>query len=56
MDMLFVLIDENVKLNDEVLIIKDNNHINEIANYLDTINYEVMCDVSSRVERKYTER
>lgn len=56
MDMLFVLIDENVKLNDEVLIIKDNNHINEIANYLDTINYEVMCDVSSRVERKYIER
>lgn len=56
MDMLFVLIDKNVKLNDEVLIIKDNNHINEIANYLDTINYEVMCDVSSRVERKYTER
>lgn len=56
MDMLFVLINENVKLNDEVLIIKDNNHINEIANYLDTINYEVMCDVSSRVERKYTER
>lgn len=56
MDMLFVLIDEKVKINDEVLIIKDNNHINEIANYLDTINYEVMCDVSSRVERKYTER
>ncbi len=56
MDMLFVLIDENVKLNDEVLIIKDNNHINEIAKYLDTINYEVMCDVSSRVERKYIER
>lgn len=56
MDMLFVLIDENVKLNNEVLIIKDNNHINEIANYLDTINYEVMCDVSSRVERKYMER
>ena len=56
MDMLFVLIDENVKLNDEVLIIKDNNHINEIANYLDTINYEVMCDISSRVERKYIER
>ena len=56
MDMLFVLIDEKIKLNDEVLIIKDNNHINEIAEYLGTINYEVMCDVSSRVERKYIER
>ena len=53
MDMLFVLIDENVKLNDEVLIIKDNNHINEIASYLDTINYEVMCSISNRVNRKY---
>lgn len=35
---------------------KDNNHINEIAEYLDTINYEVMCDISSRVARKYIER
>ena len=56
MDMLFILIDKNVKLNDEVLIIKDNSHINEIAEYLDTINYEVMCDISSRVARKYIER
>ena len=56
MDMLFVLIDKNVKLNDEVLIIKDNNHINEIAEYLSTINYEVMCDISTRVTRKYIER
>ena len=56
MDMLFVLIDENVKLNDEVLIIRDNNHINEIANHLDTINYEVMCSISNRVNRKYTNK
>ena len=56
MDMLFVLIDENVKLNDEVLIIKDNNHINKIANHLDTINYEVMCSISNRVNRKYTNK
>ena len=53
MDMLFVLIDDTINVNDEVLIIKDNNHINEIAEHLDTINYEVMCDVSSRVDRKY---
>ena len=56
MDMLFVLIDNTIKINDEVLIIKDNNHINEIAKHLDTINYEVMCNISSRVERKYIER
>ena len=56
MDMLFVLIDDTININDEVLIIKDNNHINEIAKHLDTINYEVMCNISSRVERKYIER
>ena len=53
MDILFVLIDSTININDEVLIIKDNDHINEIASYLDTINYEVMCNISSRVERKY---
>lgn len=53
MDMLFILIDENIKINDEVLIIKDNNHINEIARHLNTINYEIMCNISRRVDRKY---
>ena len=55
MDMLLVLIDKTVKVNDTVEIIKDNQHINEIAEHLETINYEVMCDVSSRVDRKYIE-
>ena len=53
MDMLFVLIDNTVNINDTVYIIKDNNHINEIAKYLDTINYEIMCSISDRVDRKY---
>ena len=55
MDMLFVLIDKTVNINDTVYIIKDNNHINEIAKYLDTINYEIMCSISDRVDRKYIE-
>ena len=55
MDMLFVLIDNTVNINDTVYIIKDNNHINEIAKYLDTINYEIMCSISDRVDRKYIE-
>lgn len=55
MDMLFVLIDNTVNINDTVYIIKDNNHINEIAKYLDTINYEIMCSISDRVDRKYVE-
>lgn len=53
MDMLFVKVDENVKVNDEAYIIKDNDHINQIASYLDTINYEVMCSISDRVVREY---
>lgn len=53
MDMLFVLIDNTVNINDTVYIIKDNNHINEIARHLNTINYEIMCNISKRVDRKY---
>lgn len=55
MDMLFILIDNTVHVNDVVDVIKDNDHINEIASYLDTINYEVMCSISDRVDRKYIE-
>ena len=53
MDMLFVKVDDNIKVNDEAYIIKDNDHINQIASYLDTINYEVMCSISDRAVREY---
>ena len=53
MDMLFVEIDDTVKLNDEVVILKDNEHIEYTANYLDTITYEVICSISKRVPRIY---
>ncbi len=53
MDMLFVKIDESVKLNDEVILLKDNEHIKYTANYLDTIVYEVICTISKRVPRIY---
>lgn len=55
MDMLFVVIDNTVHVNDVVDVIKDNDHVNDIASYLDTINYEVMCSISDRVDRKYIE-
>ena len=32
---------------------KDINHIEEVADYLETIPYEVMCLVSKRVPRIY---
>ena len=55
MDMLFVKVDDTVKEGDQVLIIKDINHIEEIAKHLETIPYEVLCLVSKRVPRKYVE-
>ena len=53
MDMLMLKIDSNVKLNDKVYIYKDINHIKELSNYLNTIPYELICNISKRVERKY---
>jgi alanine racemase len=53
MDMLFVKVDETVKVNDQVELIKDNNHIYEIADHLDTISYELACSLTSRVPRIY---
>lgn len=56
MDMLFVKIDDTVKLFDKVEIIKDNVHAYEIAKHLDTIVYEILCSISSRVPRIYSEK
>ena len=53
MDMLFVKVDESVKVGDEVIILKDVSHIEEVAKYLETIPYEVICGISNRVFRKY---
>ena len=53
MDMLFVEIDDTVKIGDEVVILKDNKHIEEVSDYLDTIPYEVLCSISKRVPRVY---
>ena len=51
MDMLFVKVDKDVSLSSDVLILKDNDHINEVSDYLNTIPYEVMCMISNRVPR-----
>lgn len=53
MDMLFVKVDDKVKIHDKVVLLKDIDHIEEVAKHLDTIPYEVMCMVGKRVERKY---
>lgn len=53
MDMLFVKIDNTVKLYDTVEILKNIEHIESVAKYLDTIPYEIMCSIGKRVPRKY---
>lgn len=55
MDMMFVKVDDMVKVGDKVTIIKDIKHIEKIAKHLDTISYEVMCSVGKRVPRIYVE-
>ena len=53
MDMLFVKIDDKIKIGDKVTIIKDNEHIDKISKHLETIPYEIMCSISKRVPRVY---
>ena len=55
MDMLFVRVDDSIQEHDEVIIIKDVAHINEIAHYLHTVPHEVLCSISKRVPRIYKE-
>lgn len=53
MDMLMVEVDDCVKLKDIVYIYKDNDHIFYLSDYMNTIPYELICDISKRVPRKY---
>ena len=53
MDMLFVKVDDSVKVGDKVVLIKDIEHIEQIARHLDTISYEVLCSIGKRVPRVY---
>ena len=55
MDMLFVKVDNSVKVGDRVTIIRDIEHIQQISKYLETIPYEVICSISKRVPRIYIE-
>ena len=48
----------DIKIGDEVIIFSEteNESIENISNDLKTINYEVLCMISRRVERVYMER
>ena len=54
MDMLFVEIDDTVKIHDKVVLLKNVDHIESVAKHLETIPYEVLCSIGKRVPRKYT--
>lgn len=53
MDMLFVKVDDEVKLFDNVEIIKDIIHIKKMAKQLETLPYEILCSISKRVPKIY---
>lgn len=53
MDMLFVEVDDSIKVGDKVTILKDNEHILEVAKHLNSIPYEILCTISKRVPRVY---
>jgi alanine racemase len=53
MDQMFIKIDENIMKTDDVILFGGIVSIDEVADRLDTINYEVICEITSRVPRKY---
>ena len=59
MDQCMVRIDKDIdiKIGDEVIIFGESNiNADNIAKDLGTINYEIVCMVSRRVDRIYKER
>lgn len=52
MDATFVKVDETVHVGDEVTLFGGLITIDEVANRLNTINYEVVCQLTNRVPRK----
>lgn len=53
MDQMFVRINEDVDIDTPVVLFGGLITIDEVANRLDTINYEVICQITSRVPRVY---
>lgn len=53
MDQMFVKIDNSVSKDDDVILFGGLVSIDDIAERLDTINYEVVCQITYRVPKKY---
>ena len=53
MDQMFIKIDETIKQDDKVILFGGLVSIDEVAERLETINYEVICQITSRVPKVY---
>lgn len=53
MDQMFIKIDETITMEDDVILFGGMITVDDVANRLDTINYEVFCQISYRVPRVY---
>jgi len=53
MDQMFIRIDDTVSKSDVVTLFGGLISIDEVAKRLDTINYEIICDITKRVPREY---
>lgn len=53
MDITHILVDETVKAGDEVLLIRDNHHLDEIAAHIHGATEEAICALNKRVRREY---
>lgn len=53
MDQMFIRINDSITKHDDVIMFGGEVSIDEVANRLDTINYEVICQITYRVPKKY---
>ncbi len=53
MDITLILVDEAVQAGDEVLLIKDNHHLNEISQHIHGATEEAISALNKRVYREY---
>ena len=53
MDISHILVDDSVKAEDEVLLIKDNHHLDEVAAHIHGATEEAICALNKRVYREY---
>lgn len=53
MDITHILVDESVRQGDEVFLIKDNHHLDEIAAHIHGATEEAICQLNKRVYREY---